>query len=143
MGRGGKGRQERRMLLRIVALLFALGRLAERLASLPHPVRQSILWLLRPGEARARRFVTGMEPELSAFYPVHADDGPDDALELAERFAELGEWLLQMLEDAVFGIGDIDQPELPDYRQLNLPGRPRRNIVTSRHIRWTAPVPDT
>ena len=47
----------RRMLKRIVALLFALAGLAERLAGLPRPVRACVLRILRSAEAVARDFV--------------------------------------------------------------------------------------
>ena len=44
------------MLKRIVAVLFALAGLAERLTGLPRPVRAFVLLILRPAEAVARRF---------------------------------------------------------------------------------------
>ena len=47
----------RRMLKRIVALLFALAGLAERLSGLPRPIRAFVLRILRSAEAVARDFV--------------------------------------------------------------------------------------
>ena len=47
----------RQMLKRIVALLFALAGLAERLSSLPRPVRAFVLRILGSAETVARDFV--------------------------------------------------------------------------------------
>lgn len=143
MRRNGEDEQERQVLLRIVAVLFALARLMEGVASLPHPVRQVILFLLRPCESRVRRFIIGMEPELSAVYSMEQGTSVDDALELAARFAELGQWLTDMINDPVFGWGGHDLADLPDILLALLTGGPRMKGAVRRYARWSAPAPDT
>ena len=82
----------RRMLKRIVALLFALAGLAERLIGLPRPVRACVLLILRPAEAVARDFVLktqdhGGSVPLPAFLDArHGGDSPADAMRLARSF---------------------------------------------------------
>ena len=85
----------RRMLKRIVALLFALAALAERLAGLPRPVRGFVLRILGSAETVARDFVFettgdhGVPAPLPAYFPIPALqnwDSPADALRLAQSF---------------------------------------------------------
>ena len=93
----------RRMLRRIVALLFALAGLAERLTSLPRPVRAFVLRILRPAEAVARDFVLETTGGHAARLPACLDalkggDSPADAMRLAQSFrllAVLLEWLAE------------------------------------------------
>lgn len=81
--------EERAMLKRIVALLFALADLAESASGRSRPVRAFVLWLLRPAEAVARDFIIGseMSPTLMPVSPT--GDGPADALRLAQSFHDL------------------------------------------------------
>ena len=62
----------RRMFKRIVALLFALAGLAERLIGVPRPVRAFVLRILRSAEAVARDFVleTAQEDRSASFLPA-------------------------------------------------------------------------
>ena len=93
----------RRMLKRIVALLFALAGLAERLSGLPRPVRAFVLRILRSAEAVARDFVLettqdhGVPAPLPAFLDaLQGGDSPADAMRLAQSFrvlAVLLDWL--------------------------------------------------
>ena len=97
----------RRMLKRIVALLFALAGLAERLSGLPRPVRVFVLRILSSAETVARDFVleTTREqgvsaPLLACFHmpALHGGDSPADALRLAQSFrvlAVLLDWLVE------------------------------------------------
>ncbi len=50
-------KHERQTLKRIVALLLALGLLAERAGAKPRPIRAAVFWLLRAAETIAREFV--------------------------------------------------------------------------------------
>jgi hypothetical protein len=52
--------ENRKALLRLVALLLALADLAERAGGRSGPVRHMVLWLLRSGEAIARDYVCGL-----------------------------------------------------------------------------------
>jgi len=80
-------------LMRIAAMLLALGALAERLSGLSRPVRCLVLWILRPAEVVAREFVAeAMQAPLPAFteFPaMWSDDGASDALRLARHFRAL------------------------------------------------------
>ena len=81
----------RRMLKRIVALLFALAGLAERLCGLPRPVRACVLPILGSAEAVARDFVletAGVNgaPLPAGFDALQGGDSPADALRLAQSF---------------------------------------------------------
>ena len=86
----------RRMLTRIVALLFALAGLAERLSGLPRPIRAFVLQILGSAEAVARDFVfettqyQGMPAPLPAcFGALQGGDSPADAMRLAQSFRAL------------------------------------------------------
>ena len=82
--------EERRVLERIVALLFAFAELAERLCGSSRPVRGFVLLILRYAEAIARDFVLetavehGAPPPVSLVLPLrHGGDSPADAARLA------------------------------------------------------------
>ena len=81
------------MLRRIVALLFALAGLAERLAGLPRPVRACVLLILRSAEAVARDFVLDTQdhatPHPACLDALHGGDSPADAMRLARSFRAL------------------------------------------------------
>ena len=85
----------RRMLNRIIAMLFALACLAERLTGLPRPVRAHVLQIVRSAEAVARDFVfeaQGHAAPLSARLDMPAlqgGDSPADAMRLAQSY---GPW---------------------------------------------------
>lgn len=87
--------EKRRVLKRIVALLFAFADLAERLSTLPRPVRGFVLCILRRAEAVAREFVLDMVDDQGVPVPLPAclaipalqgGDSPADALRLARSF---------------------------------------------------------
>jgi hypothetical protein len=107
-----------------VALLFALGLLAERAGAKPRPLRAALLWLLRAAETIARDFVleqfqekwepvelfrdsrkSGKAPAmvedfggrsgLPASPPAH--DAADDAMRLAQSFRALAELLTDLV----------------------------------------------
>lgn len=87
MGWNGERNNDDRLLMRIVAVLFALACLAERVGSLPRPVRSTALWFLRPAEAVAWEFVTGQAyPEIP--YSHRRDEGAE-ATRLALGFRAL------------------------------------------------------
>ncbi len=96
----------RRMLKRIVALLYALAGLAERLYDLSRPARGLVLWVLRSAETVARDFVidTALEHGASAapafllIPALHGGDSPADAMRLANSFRALAV-LLDRLAD--------------------------------------------
>ena len=87
----------RRMLKRIVAVLFALAGLAERLTGLPRPLRGFVLLILGSAETVARDFVLetthhhhGVTAPLPAcFGALQTGDSPADALRLAQSFRVL------------------------------------------------------
>lgn len=81
--------EERAVLMRIVALLFALADLAESASRRCPLVRGFVLWLLRPADSLARDFVIGAEPP-TALMPIGpASDSRADAMRLAENFRDL------------------------------------------------------
>ena len=80
---------DRRMLRRIVAVLFALAGLAERLAGLPRPVRAVVLRILRSAEAVARDFVFETTQDDGASDSLQGGDSPADAMRLAQSFRVL------------------------------------------------------
>jgi hypothetical protein len=98
--------EDRRMLRRIVALLFAFASLAERLCGLPGPVRGFVLRLLRSAEAIARDFVLGAAQDRGASVPpafpvipaLQGGDSHADAMRLARSFRTLAV-LLDRLAD--------------------------------------------
>ena len=99
----------RRTLKRIVALLFALAGLAERLSNLPRPVRAFVLRILGPAETVAREFLfettqgSGVPAPLPAcFNALQGGDSPADAMRLAQSFRVLAV-LLDSLTDSNFG----------------------------------------
>jgi len=96
----------RRMLKRIVALLFALAGLAERLSNRPPPVRCLVLWILRYAESVARDFVidTALEngasltPAVLLIPAWHGGESAADAMRLAESFRALAVLLDRLAE---------------------------------------------
>lgn len=96
----------RRMLMRIIALLYAFAGLAERLNELPSPARGLLLWILRHAEAIAREFV--MDTALDLGVPaaasvrlipaLHGGESAEDGMRLAESFRALAA-LLELLAD--------------------------------------------
>ncbi len=55
--------QERQWLKRYVALFLSLAMLADRACDRPLPIRMFVLWVLRPAEAVALRYVFGAWPD--------------------------------------------------------------------------------
>ena len=100
--------EERRVLERIVALLFAFAELAERLCGSSRPVRCFVLLILRYAEAIARGFVLetaaeyGAPPPVSLVMPQRQGDSPADAMRLARSFRALAA-LLDRLADRSIG----------------------------------------
>ena len=97
--------EERRVLERIVALLFAFAELAERLCGSSRPVRCFVLLILRYAEAIAGDFVLETAAECGAPPPVglvmprrQGGDSPADAARLARSFLALAA-LLDRLAD--------------------------------------------
>lgn len=82
---------------RIVWYLVAIAGLAERAASFSPRSRSAILWLLRPVEARVRRWLFSQTQDFSAPYAIIEGDTPADALALADRYMELAAILQDML----------------------------------------------
>ena len=98
-------KDERRMLRRIVALLFFFAWLARLSCALPRSARGHVLSVLLRAEARAREFVVGMAldhgvpPPACLVIPVlHHGDSLADAMRLAQNFRALAV-LLDMLAD--------------------------------------------
>jgi len=97
---------DRRMLRRIVALLFALAGLAERLSDRSPPVRCLVLWILRYAESVARDFVidTALEngasltPAVLLIPALHGGDTAADAMRLAKSFRALAVLLGRLAE---------------------------------------------
>ncbi len=101
--------ENRRMLKRIVVVLFAFAGLAERLCGLPGPVRGFVLRILRSAETIARDFVLATSDDqdtpLPAFLVIPALQGGDsraDAMRLARSFRALAV-LLDRLADGNIG----------------------------------------
>ena len=96
--------EERRVLKRIVALLFAFAGLAERLCGSSRPVRCFVLLILCYAEAIARDFVLetaaehGVPPPVGLVMPRRQGDSPADAMRLARSFRALA-ILLDRLAD--------------------------------------------
>ena len=87
--------KETDVLMRIVALLFALADLADRAAGRSLPVRARVLAILRPAESVAWGIVVREARQCGAPIPVlgvsmPADGNPDDAPCLAARLRSLG-----------------------------------------------------
>ncbi len=76
----------RAQLTRIVALLLALGILAERACRAPLPVRVLVMGFLRRAESVAWNFVAG---EVALPEPAGEGDDPASAMRLAARFRAL------------------------------------------------------
>lgn len=116
-------RRERQALLRFVVLLAALASLADRAVSFPAPLRQAVLWLLRPAEAAARRYASnraldfGCRMEMPSLILSRSCDGPADALALAEAF----DLLAIGLEDLANYICAWLTDESPREQNLHLP----------------------
>ena len=93
----------RRMLKRIVALLFALAGLAERLTGLPRPVRGFVLRILGAAETVARDFVLETTQDHAAPLPasfgaLQVGNTPADAMRLAQSFRVLAVMLDSLAE---------------------------------------------
>jgi hypothetical protein len=105
---GNAAREDnRRMLKRIVALLYALASVAERLCELPRPLRGLVFWVLWSAEAIARDFVmdTALDQGAAATPAVlarHGNDSAADARRLAASFRALAV-VLDRLVDADTG----------------------------------------
>ncbi len=76
----------REQLMRIVALVLALGVLAERAGRAPLPVRVRVMGFLRPAESVARDFIAG---DVALPEPAGEGDDPAAAMRLAGRFRAL------------------------------------------------------
>jgi len=111
MGWNGAMEDNRRMLTRIVALLYAFAVLAERLSSRRNPRCEPVLWALRSAEMVAREFVVEAAfdqgaPEALVFLMMHAmrsGDNPDDPMRLATSFIALAV-VLDRLADETLGL---------------------------------------
>jgi hypothetical protein len=106
--------EERAALMRLVALLHALARLAEIVAGRSPAVRGFVLWLLRRAAAAARDFVSGDADLPAAATPPHtatepAGVRPEDAIDLAETFRALA-WQLEVEVGLLLALGGV----LPD-----------------------------
>lgn len=116
----------RERLMRIVALLLALGVLAERAGRARLPVRVSVMGFLRPAESVARDFIAGYValPE-----PAGEGDDPAAAMRLAQRFRALA-IALAAFADRFGGsgraapIGILPVAAAPDFAELDC-GRPQ------------------
>jgi len=80
-------------IMRIVALLFALGLLAERACGAPLAVRLRVMGFLGPAEQVAWDFITGQVPELA-----REGGDPASAMRLAARFRALAIMLAMLAE---------------------------------------------
>ncbi len=89
----------RRQLRRIVALLLALGLLAERAAGRHGPVRLLVAWVLRHGEAVAADHVLAVTGRLPAA-PCRLECSDAGCLDLAARFRALAAALSAFVEAA-------------------------------------------
>jgi hypothetical protein len=93
---------ERVVLMRLVATLFALADLADRVSLAPYSIRCHVLAILRPAEAVLQAFIIGMARDLGTQMPPQAyltiseqmclpdGDDPTDATRLALRLRVLG-----------------------------------------------------
>ncbi len=114
-------RQTILMLRRVAAVLMSLAALAEAAAARSLPVRHLLLWLLRPGEALVRNHVaaiTGLVDEAPDAPDWRADDGPAEALRLAESFRGLAFAVLVFIGE------DLPEPE---------PAAPPVHLLAARH----------
>ena len=100
--------EDRRVLKRIVALLFAFAELAERLCGSSRPVRCFVLLILCYAEAIARDFVLETAVEHGAPPPVglvmprgHGRDSPADAARLARSFRALAALLDRLVDRSI------------------------------------------
>ena len=106
---------DRRVLKRVVALLFVFAGLAERLSDLPHPARERVLWALRSAEMVAREFVVetavdqgAQEALVFLLMPaLHAGDDHGDSMRLAASFKALA-FLLDRLANGYSGRREMD-----------------------------------
>jgi hypothetical protein len=97
--------EERAVLKRIIALLFALADLAESACNHSPIVRRFVIWILRAAETVAREFVVG-EPEAPALMPVSpASDSPAEAMRLAYSFRDLAH-MLDLQAKLAFAVRD-------------------------------------
>lgn len=85
--------EERATIMRLVAMLHALARLAEIAAGRSPAVRGFVLWLLRRAEAVMCDFVSG-EPDPDALSIAPAGNRPEDAIRLAATLRALA-WQLE------------------------------------------------
>lgn len=81
----------------IVATLLALADLAEQAAARPYPVRVLALCFLRPAEAVACEFVTGVVPARRLAGNASLGNGYEDPIRLAARFRTLAAALVALL----------------------------------------------
>jgi hypothetical protein len=100
MNANGEDDDDRRMLLRIVALLFALADLAECAIGRSEAVRRLVLLILRPAEAHVRRCFapdagTPGGPALAA--PMPSADSASEAMRLAVCFRALAATLHRLV----------------------------------------------
>jgi hypothetical protein len=110
----GTRADDRRVLKRIVGLLFAFASLAERAGARHYLVRASVLWVLRFAETVAHDFVldTAFEngapltPAVLLIPALHDGDNSADAMLLARSFRALAV-LLDRMADCNPGHGDI------------------------------------
>lgn len=99
-----------RMMMRTIALLFSMARLAEIIARKPLHLRLLVLWILHMGEAVARGLVVkearnlGVEPPWVLLEPPPSTpvNRGDDALRLAASFRSLAFAFQQVLACAGF-----------------------------------------
>jgi hypothetical protein len=87
--------EERRMLMRIAALLFALAGLADRLCARPAATRGFVMWILRIAESVALEFVIdtaenyGTEAPSCPAQDLPATQGGDSTADVARLAASL------------------------------------------------------
>lgn len=140
-------KEERAVLTRIVALLFALADLAESSSRRCRLVRSFVLWLLRPAESLAWDFVVGAEPP-AALMPIGpAGDGPADAMRLAENFRDLAcelECQARLAFAIQDGAGQGGLPSFGPYRTFHADDflNSLRSTIARRAVRATG-QPDT
>lgn len=122
MSRRGKSERGSQMLQRIAALLFALAAVVERAAPMPRAMRLSMLIILTPVAAIARRAIVstaydfGFHADFSDFDDNHHGGG-DRLMRLAYRFAELATTLSELLATVECYASAARQPALEQILQ--------------------------
>ena len=132
MHNGGQTDQDIRVLQRIIALMISLAGLCERLAELPYPIRQSVLWLLRPIEIKVRRWLFGPVEDFAAPHLSRDGDTANDAYALADRFLLLAQTLQDELQFADFDENTWDGHAKAERRQVDLDRLPKQVQVATR-----------